>query len=112
MVATDRKVPSPLFSNIETLLPLMLATTRSFFPSPLKSSTARVIGLAPATRVFRVNDSVAVAPGCVMVYVAVATALAVRLGAVAIALIVPVVVSVTGPVYCVDDVVGVLPSMV
>ena len=47
-----------------------------------------------------------------MVYVALATALVAYPGAAAIALIVCVVVTVIGPLYGVDAVVGVLPSVV
>ena len=47
-----------------------------------------------------------------MVYRALATKLLVRLGAVAIALSVVVVLTDTGPVYRVLDVVGVVPSAV
>ena len=56
--------------------------------------------------------STGVAAGPWIVYVALAIALAVYPGAVAIALTVVVCVTVIGPVYRVDAVVGVLPSVV
>ena len=56
--------------------------------------------------------STGVAAGTWIVYVALATALVVYPDATAIALIVCVVVTVIGPVYGVDDVVGVLPFVV
>ena len=56
--------------------------------------------------------STGVAAGTWIVYVALATALVMYPGAAAIALIVCVVVTVIGPVYAADDVVGVLPLVV
>ena len=56
--------------------------------------------------------STGVAAGTWIVYVALATALVVYPDATAIALIVCVVVTVMGPLYGVEDVVGVLPSVV
>ena len=49
---------------------------------------------------------------CVMVYVALATALFVKLLATAIALMVSVVLTEMGPAYLADEVVGVDPSVV
>jgi hypothetical protein len=49
---------------------------------------------------------------CVMVITEVAVALCVKLAAVAIAFTVVVVLTVNEPVYCVEDVVGWLPSVV
>ena len=56
--------------------------------------------------------SAGVAAGTWIVYVPLATALVVYPDATAIALIVCVVATVIGPVYGVEDVVGVLPSVV
>jgi hypothetical protein len=58
------------------------------------------------------NVGVAAADAPEMVYVAVPTALVVKPLAVAIALIVSVELTVIGPLYTVEDVVGVLPSVV
>jgi hypothetical protein len=56
--------------------------------------------------------SAGVAAGTWIVYVALATALGVYPDATAIALSVCVVVTVIGPVYAAEDVVGALPSVV
>src|SRR5260370_749702 len=50
MVGPAWKVPSPLPSSTETVLSLLLATTKSGLPSPLKSPTASEVGALPTRK--------------------------------------------------------------